>query len=293
MATNQREHVRRLEPMADGWQRFAWDGGAFDMAHRQHTEVVEGTICTPHHLVLVTIGGSARKLEVRTDDGHRYDGPDRCGAVSLVPAHCERQIRLLGVRAAWASIALRPELMDEVAGATDDGVPACADFAPFTNAEDGFLAGLIGEVARLHGVSGKLDPLYCDAMTHALAHYLVRRYGRSVRRDYQPVPLPPWRTRRIAEYIDAHIGDEIRIAALAQLVGLSAGHLHRAFRATTGVTPLAFVNEQRIQRALKILATENISITELAFRVGFVSPSHFTRTFRRITGSNPSQVRRM
>ena len=291
MAMNQQEHVRRLEPVADGWRRFAWDGGVFDTAYREHTEVVEGTICTPDHLVLVTIGGSARKLEVRTDDGHRYDGPDRRGAVSLVPAHCARQIRLLGVRAAWASIALRPELVNEIAGVTGDGAPACTDFAPFTNAEDAFLAGLVAEVARLHGVSGKLDPLYCDAMAHALAHYLVRRYGRPVQRDYRPVPLPPWRMRRIVDYIDAHMGDGIRIAALAELVGLSAGHLHRAFRATTGVTPLAFINERRIQRSLTILATEDVSITELALRVGFVSPSHFTRTFRRITGSNPSHVR--
>jgi AraC family transcriptional regulator len=76
------------------------------------------------------------------------------------------------------------------------------------------------------------------------------------------------------------------------LVGVSAGHLHRAFRATAGVTPLDYINEKRIRRAAAMLVQEQVPITELALRVGFSSPGHFARTFRRVTGVSPSAYRR-
>lgn len=59
-------YVRRVEPVAVEWRGFSWDSGAFDTARRSFTELVEGTICTPRHLLLVTLGGGARRFEVTT-----------------------------------------------------------------------------------------------------------------------------------------------------------------------------------------------------------------------------------
>lgn len=130
-------------------------------------------------------------------------------------------------------------------------------------------------------------------MSWALACYLAGRYGAA-----QPAgggtlvqALPGWRLRRIADYIDANLDGDIRIGDLAELIGLSPGHLHRAFRATVGKTPLEYVNERRVQRAMQILARETASVAETALRVGFQSPSHFARIFRRIAGVNPADYR--
>lgn len=287
-------HVRKVEPRAVGWRTLAWGNGVFDAGHRPPTNVVEGTIRIPYHLVLVTIDGGAERLEVTSACGHRYEGSDRRGAVSFVPAHCERQLKMSGVRSAWASISFRPELLDRAALDVAGGAGPL-DVATFTNGEDPFVAGLVTEFARLHAEDGGLDPTYCDAMSWALAHYVARRYGGpSAGTGRRPRRLPTWRMRRIAEYVDAHVDRDIRIADLATLVGVSPGHLHRAFRATTGVTPLEFILRTRIRRAAQILVEEPVPpvpIVELALRVGFQSPSHFTRTFRRVTGSNPSSYR--
>ncbi|WP_437942412.1 helix-turn-helix transcriptional regulator [Sorangium sp. So ce341] len=269
------------------WRSFAWAGGAFDTARRPYTASVDGTILTPDHLVLVTLRGGAEHLEVATACGHRYAGPDRPGAVSFVPAHCERRIQLKGVQSAWASVALSPSLLSSL---EEGGHPL--DLAPFSNVDDPVLAGLVGELERLLTADGRLDPAYCEAISRAIGCYLSRRYGQrlapSARRPWK---LPPWRVLRITDYIEAHIDREILVSDLAALVGVSAGHLHRAFRATTGVTPLDYINERRIRRAMAILASEDISVAELALRVGFLSPSHFTRTFRRVAGVNPSRFR--
>ena len=281
---------RIVEPRAIDWRGYTWAGGSFDTAHRPYTALVEGTIQTPTHLVLVTLDGGAEHLEVDSACGHRYRGDDRRGAVSFVPAHCERRLRLRGVRSRWASVALRPELLDLV-GQGDSG--RATEIAPFTNLDDPLLAGLVAEFARLHALDGTLDPGWCDAMSLALAHTLARRYSRpDAAPPRRPYKLPAWQLRRIAEYVDARIDTEIRIADLAAVAGVSIGYLHRAFRASTGKTPLEFIHARRIRLAMRILATEPVSIADLAARVGFTSPSYFARTFRRLAGVNPSLFRK-
>jgi AraC family transcriptional regulator len=122
---------------------------------------------------------------------------------------------------------------------------------------------------------------------------LARRYGKvSITTPQGDLRLPAWRIRRITDYVEAHLDESIQVADLARIVGLSTGHLHRALRATVGVTPLEFINQRRIERARQILATEGTTVTELSARVGFASPNHFARLFRRATGVSPSEYRR-
>jgi AraC family transcriptional regulator len=284
---NSPPYTYHFDPPSQGWRTFAWDGGIFDTGHRAYARAVEGMIRMPYHLVLVTLQGGARQLEVSTDCGHRYRGPERAGAVSFVPAHCERRTRMHDVELDWASIALRPDLFNALA---EEGEPLAFEIAPFSNASDPFVTALVGELARLRDAHGRFDRAYCETMSHALASYLARRYGEPAAqcREWK---LSPWRLRRIAEYVDAHIGCEIAIADLARLVGVSPGHLHRAFRATLGVTPLSYIQEKRIERASSILASEDASIADVALRVGYLSASHFSRTFRRLTGVHPSKFR--
>jgi AraC family transcriptional regulator len=284
-------YSRCVEPRAQDWRSFAWGTGSFDSGRRTFTKTVEGIICTPEHLVMVTLQGGSERLEVRADGGHNYAGSDRAGAVSFVPAYCERRMSMTGVRSGWASISLRPKQSNDGA---DDG-SGCEDplllAAPFTNIADPFISSLVGEIARLHSTDGALDAGYCEVMSLALRHYLVHRHakcGTKAASSRSP-ELPRWRIRRISDYVDAHLGEPILIGELASLVGLSTGHLHRAFRATMGITPLDYVSEKRVRSAAAMLANERVPITDLALRVGFLSPSHFARTFRRVIGVNPSR----
>lgn len=286
-------HVRRVEPLATDWRSAPWGGGVFDTARRGPTSVVEGTIRTPHHLLLVTLRGGAERLDVRADCGHRYEGKDRPGAVSFVPAHRERRLRMLDVRAEWATLSFRPEFVDEASLPDAQRNGGRVELAPFTNVEDSLLSGIVGELRRHLDADGSLDPIYSETMGLAAARYLARRFGRpSAPSDPAAMRLAPWQLRRVADFISAQIGGEIRIADLAALAGVSVGHFHRAFRTTMGQTPLAYMNEARVRRAVAILATENLSVAELALRVGFVNPGYFARVFRRSTGVQPSIMRR-
>ncbi len=162
---------RRVEPLALGWRSFAWNTGTFDTAHRPYTKAVEGTIELPQHLIMVTLRGGAYVLEVTSSCGHRYSGDDRPGAVSFVPAHCERVLSLRHVNSEWASISLSPELFDPKV-IDESGSGGIVDISAFTNQEDQFICAMLSETTRLNAIDGPLDPTYCDTMTWALSRYL-------------------------------------------------------------------------------------------------------------------------
>lgn len=276
---NLQASVRRVEPLALDWRSVRWDGGAFDTARRPLTEVVEGTIRLPQYLILATLQGGARTLSVRAECGHRYRGPERAGAISIVIPNCERQLQLTGVSAHWASLAIDAQAFNgSVAG-------TCS-----SNIADALLFALLSEMERLHAQDGTLDPSYCEAMAFAAVQHLQHRHfggGAAARRDFG---LPRWQLRRVEEYVESNLDRVIRIAALASLCGCSAAHFHRAFRRTCGMTPLEFVNHRRVRRAVALLQAEPaLTVAEVAERVGYTSPNYFARLFRRLVGIGPGR----
>ena len=103
--------------------------------------------------------------------------------------------------------------------------------------------------------------------------------------------LPPGLIRRVREYIDSHLGENVRIETLATLVGLSAYHFARAFKQSIGVPPHEFILRQRLERAGQMLHGTELPLSEIAVAVGFSDQSHFARHFRRQTGITPSAAR--
>jgi AraC family transcriptional regulator len=281
MNNSSQSSVRRVEPLAVDWRSVRWEGGVFDTARRPLTEVVEGTIRLPQYLILATLQGGARTLAVRAECGHRYRGPERSGAISIVVPNCERRLQLTGVRAHWASLAIDAEAFAGSVGQT------CA-----SNISDPFLFALLSAMEQLHAQDGALDRSYCEAMASAAVQHLQQRYfmNKGAASSHREFALPRWQLRRVEEYVESNLDRAIRIADLAGLCGCSVAHFHRAFRRTCGITPLEFVNHRRIRRAVAMLQAEPaLSVTELAERVGYTSPNYFARLFRRHVGVGPAR----
>jgi AraC family transcriptional regulator len=103
--------------------------------------------------------------------------------------------------------------------------------------------------------------------------------------------LPACRLRRVTHYIQENLQRELRLAELSALVHMSPYHFARLFRRSTGVPPHKFLVRRRIDEARTLLAARPAPIAEIARLVGFGTASHFTTTFRRITGMTPSAYR--
>lgn len=104
-------------------------------------------------------------------------------------------------------------------------------------------------------------------------------------------PYDEERMNRAFQFLNAHLGDEVRLAAVAHHVSLSEGAFSRFFRVHTGKTFPELLNELRIGRACRLLLEEDRNIAEVAYACGFTNLSNFNRQFRRLKGANPRQYR--
>ena len=103
--------------------------------------------------------------------------------------------------------------------------------------------------------------------------------------------LPGYRLRRVTQHIHENLQTELRLSELSAVVHMSPHHFARMFKQTTGVPPHRFVVQCRIDEARVRLAARAVPITVIARSVGFRTTSHFTATFRRVTGTTPAAYR--
>ena len=83
-----------------------------------------------------------------------------------------------------------------------------------------------------------------------------------------------------------------RVRELAALVHLSPSRFAHVFRATTGLSPLRYLHELRMERARMLLERTSMPVREVMLLVGRPDPSHFARDFRRRFGVSPRGYRR-
>ncbi|MBB2158398.1 AraC family transcriptional regulator [Gluconacetobacter diazotrophicus] len=94
---------------------------------------------------------------------------------------------------------------------------------------------------------------------------------------------------RAIAWIGQHFRERLSIERLAAEVGMSSSSLHEHFRAVTAMTPLQFQKQLRLQDARSLMLIEDIDITTAALRMGYESPSQFSREYRRHFGEPPAR----
>jgi AraC family transcriptional regulator len=134
--------------------------------------------------------------------------------------------------------------------------------------------------------------IYADAAAQFLAVHLLRRHcSVALEATESAAALDRYASRRVTDYVHAHLDREIRLAELAGIAGLSPYHFARRFKAATGLSPHRFVVRARILAAKDLLRSGRDSVAAVAFAVGFASVSQFTAQFRRWAGTSPARFR--
>jgi len=101
---------------------------------------------------------------------------------------------------------------------------------------------------------------------------------------------PGWLTH-IANLLADCSADDLRLNFLSEEAGVHPVYLERTFRKFFGTTLGVYLHQLRVQRACELLAAPQYSLADIATQTGFADQPHFTRVFRRLTGTTPGRFR--
>lgn len=126
----------------------------------------------------------------------------------------------------------------------------------------------------------------------ALASLLFGHLARAAARAAPPVDRAnPAILRRFTELIDANYTRHLGVAEYARILAVSPTHLTRVTRQATGRPASALIGERVIREARRNLAYTNLSVSRIAYELGFDDPAYFSRVFTRATGVSPRAFR--
>lgn len=194
--------------------------------------------------------------------GHQITLPT--AALRSYFAHAPALLQALG-----QPILIGPEAMGNTAPACENLF--CALAAEFHSQQTGRAEALHGQAILL-----ALWFLRCEAATRAqtrqqtLRDTLVQRFNR---------------------LLEQHVRQQQRLRFYAQKLGVTADHLSRVCRATTGTSALDLLHERLMLEARRLLAYTPNPVSAVAFELGFDDPAYFSRFFSKLAGQSPSAYR--
>jgi len=278
----------------------------------------------PH--LFSTHGGPVRLIDAMLVETHRLPADLGGYDAIILPGFFAESVERIAesMQTTWCSVIARLQKL------SDDTLVAASCYGTFVLAEAGLLDGLpatttwwFADAFRQSYPQVQLDAdktlvdsgraITAGAMTaHTdLALHVLRRLGgvalarsiggimlvdgartsqrpfMSVQKDYSE-PL----IRNAIAWMDKHLAQPVAIDDLASAMHTSYRTLNRRFVEITGMTPLAYLQALKIERAKELLEVSNADFETITEKVGYGDASSFRRLFKRATGLAPAQYRR-
>ncbi|MGJ5673737.1 MAG: AraC family transcriptional regulator [Nostochopsis sp.] len=219
-------------------------------------------------------------------NGYRQTEYQTVGTTAIIPAGTLH-------RCVWEEdvqfmfVAIEPKLLLSLGAEVD--APEDIELIPqFATIRDPLIQGILLSLQEELNSNIQVNNLYVEQLKTTLVIHLLKKY--CVKKPVLTTHddgLPKYKLRKILEYIDAHLNQDIRLADLAGSVGMSQYYFVRLFKQSMGIAPYQYVIHQRIERAKQLLKQGKVTISDIALQCGFANQSHFTKHFRQITGVTP------
>ena len=150
------------------------------------------------------------------------------------------------------------------------------------------LPEMIDSVVRMEEEYRHGRMLYEERLSHLLADLLLAFVRAAVREE---TPRTAVTVRSITAYIREHYMEPLDNARIAAVFRYHPNYINRLMVEHTGLSLHAYLNRYRMDRAMSLLSSTTLTVSEVAARVGFSELSHFSKTFRRFTGYAPAAFR--
>ena len=159
------------------------------------------------------------------------------------------------------------------------------------------------------------DKLFCAASVNALAdvtvHLIRQLYGPSIashvernfsheiRRPFEEIAYsegavhlhPDEEIVQAQTWLKQHCSEDVKLSEVAKYFDMSVRSFNRRFKLATGQTPLQYLQNVRVDMARELLQSSNLSVNEIAEKVGYQDMGHFTALFKKFLSTTPSEYR--
>lgn len=159
------------------------------------------------------------------------------------------------------------------------------------------------------------DRLYCAASVNALADVTVhlirqlygpavashveRNFSHEIRRPFEEIAYsegavqlhPDEEIVQAQTWLKEHCSEDVRLSDVARHFEMSVRSFNRRFKLATGQAPLQYLQNVRVDMARELLQSTNLSVNEIAEKVGYQDMGHFTALFKKFLSTTPSEYR--
>jgi AraC family transcriptional regulator len=239
-----------------------------------------------HHILDIHVGDPV-PVSCRLDSRER-PGLQTHGSFCVVPA---------GVTGQWTMsqplhallVRLSPSLVAE-AGEALKLRARSAELVPALHRRDPHIERIGWMLQAERDAGYPTGRLFSDSLAVALVARLLGLQSHAAAPPASRRALPAWRLRRVLDYIEAHLDEDLSLAELAVVAGFSVSHFKSLFKQAVGVPVHRHVLERRIERARTLVLEGRRSMAEIAVAAGFAHQSHMARVMRRALGVSPTQL---
>lgn len=243
-----------------------------------------------YHVVLIARDHSSYVFQKRF--GENFESSLKPGDMAMVPAGHETTYR--GRLPSHLRIGLTVDIVTE---AVEDlgraGAYTHPNLSNVFRIQDQFI-GRLGDIfsSELLRPAHPAQDVLVESASMALSVHLLRSYGVSteVHGGFSGGNVAA--IRRALEFMSQPLDTRISLSDVAAASGISRFHLSRIFKKQLGVSPIAYLERVRIERAMDLIQRDEMSLAEVAQTVGFADQSHFTRRFKHYVGQTPGAYAR-
>jgi AraC family transcriptional regulator len=242
-------------------------------------------------LVAIHVGGAA-KVSCRRG-GESHSGSAVHGDIDIIPALTSSRWEIHDQNDTALILSLPPSLLDTVA--EEHGFDSRRlEIRNRFQIRDAQLENICWALKAEMEANYPSGRLYTDSLAVSVASRLVTTHSSIAQpRAAQNGGLGGRRLKQTLAYIEDNLSDDLSLARIAAITGISASHFKTLFRESAGVPVHQYVIQRRIDRAKDLLMQDKLSIAEIALATGFSHQSHLARHMRRSVGLSPRAMKRL
>jgi AraC family transcriptional regulator len=287
--------TRRYSPSSTLLASSAGLGWPTLSAELRAHEVCETPPVVPQHVeICLVIEGNEDSRVTRAGAGYSQEATAETGAIWLSPTGVAKAIGITAPIPQTMHLYLPTTLFARLKDDFNLPIVPADSIQLAVGIHDGVIEQIGRSIMSELAVENAASRVFVEAASLTLAARLLQKHcdsGACASSNPSPDRLDHIRLRRVLEYIEANVADDITLSDLAGIAGYSPFHFARKFTLAMGIPPHRYVSRVRLENAMAELTAGTLPLAQIALNAHFSSQASFTRAFHRATGTTPKEYR--